>query len=398
MRWPLLLLLLLAPTLPAGADDDGESEIEINEAPPEPEEKDKVPLHERINTAIERGVVWLKKAQKSDGSWGPVVGNKEYGVAEAGPDRDSHVTGPTSFALFTLAKCGVDKRDPVVIKGMTWLKARAKDPGSLDSYEAASLVLCLEATHERSRKLRGRQKERKLKNGTTSAKPAGSKFTTHDWRWMNRMVKRLVVGNSDSTQNPGGGWRYHTANGDQDVSATQFALLGLRAASQAGYPVPVRAYVDALKFIQTMQAENGAFGYRKGEPPNYGMTAAGVASIIICCEQIRLSGKQPPAWTEGAIERGLAYLDRVFSPDRSSARYHFYYLYGIERIGDLLGRREFGGKDWYTRGARYLIGRQDKDGKWVDSSSLRPKDVLGTCFALLFLKRGTAPAVTVSER
>ena len=95
-------MLLSAPMLPAGAEDDEESEIEINEAPPEPEEKEKVPLHERINSAIERGVVWLKKAQKSDGSWGPVVGNKEYGVSEAGPDRDSHVTGPTSFALFTL--------------------------------------------------------------------------------------------------------------------------------------------------------------------------------------------------------------------------------------------------------------------------------------------------------
>ena len=38
-----------------------------------------------------------------------------------------------------------------------------------------------------------------------------------------------------------GGWRYGQANGDADLSATQFVLLAMRAASQAGYPLEKRA-------------------------------------------------------------------------------------------------------------------------------------------------------------
>jgi len=40
--------------------------------------------------------------------------------------------------------------------------------------------------------------------------------------------------------------------------------------------------------------------------------------------------------------------------------------------------------------------RQDGDGKWSDATGYPPTDVLGTCFALLFLKRATPPVVTFS--
>ena len=67
-------------------------------------------------------------------------------------------------------------------------------------------------------------------------------------------------------------------------------------------------------------------------------------------------------------------------------------------VGDLTGRKEFAGKDWYVRGARHLIGAQQADGKWVDQTAFPPRDILGTCYALLFLKRATPPTVTFSER
>ena len=36
-------------------------------------------------------------------------------------------------------------------------------------------------------------------------------------------------------------------------------------------------------------------------------------------------------------------------------------------------------------------------GGWTDRSCMDPEDTLGTCFALLFLKKATLPAVTLSE-
>jgi hypothetical protein len=97
----------------------------------------------------------------------------------------------------------------------------------------------------------------------------------------------------------------------------------------------------------------------------------------------------------------MAWLDKNFDAEQNAGAERpelFYYLYGIERVGDLTGRKEFNGKDWYLRGATLLLDRQEADGKWNDSSGFPPGDVLGTCFALLFLKRATIPVVTVSEK
>ena len=37
------------------------------------------------------------------------------------------------------------------------------------------------------------------------------------------------------------------------------------------------------------------------------------------------------------------------------------YLYGLERVGDLAGRRLIGSHDWYREGADWLLGAQRED-------------------------------------
>jgi hypothetical protein len=54
-----------------------------------------------------------------------------------------------------------------------------------------------------------------------------------------------------------------------------------------------------------------------------------------------------------------------------------------------------GGKDWYFEGATQLIARQRKNGSWNEGGRL---DIVETCFALLFLKRATAPITPSSPR
>ena len=110
--------------------------------------------------------------------------------------------------------------------------------------------------------------------------------------------------------------------------------------------------------------------------------------------------KQPvPGWIDDSIKKGLAHLDTVFVANQNpnKGRHRYYYLYGVERVGDLTGRNEFNGKNWYVRGARLLVGAQDPSGKWIDGGAYRPQDVLGTCYALLFLKRATPPTITSTE-
>ena len=64
--------------------------------------------------------------------------------------------------------------------------------------------------------------------------------------------------------------------------------------------------------------------------------------------------------------------------------WHYYYLYGLERMGALVGVAFLGEHDWYQEGARYLVARQDEEGSWQGGT-----DLSETCFALLFLKRAT---------
>jgi hypothetical protein len=400
-------------------------------------------LQQRINDAIEKGVAWLKKKQDKDGSWGPVRANRHYGEKTpkkpAKPGAWPYVrdpTGPTSWAIYTLSKCGVKKSDPVIKKGVKWIRSGRKElaegasehgqvgqawgPGKAwdvtgdksrhynsTTYESASLIMMIEAMHARSAKLTGKHKSRKLYSKNPLKPPSGSKIPKDDWKWMHDRVVWLTVGRRGKRtikgcQNSGGGWRYSQANGQADLSSTQFCLLGLRAASQAGYPVAKVApncWRYAANYCKSLQTGDGGFGYQKGQGRSASMTACGVGSLVICKEQMLLAGQEPPSWIDDSIKRGLAHLDQVFDATHNAGegggREHHYYLYSVERVGDLTGRTEFAGKNWYVRGAEFLLAHQDGDGKWVQSG-FPPRDVLGTCFALLFLKRATLPVVTPS--
>ncbi|MHC4850044.1 MAG: hypothetical protein ACYTEG_16565, partial [Planctomycetota bacterium] len=66
----------------------------------------------------------------------------------------------------------------------------------------------------------------------------------------------------------------------------------------------------------------------------------------------------------------------------------YYYLYAIERAAVLDRVKRVGVHDWYFEGAAWLLDQQRKHGAWDRKDT---KDDVNTCFALLFLKRATAP-------
>jgi hypothetical protein len=403
--------------------------------------KVKLSLQQQINNAIKNGVDWLKKRQDKDGSWGPVRANSIYGQPDVRGDFIRDELGPTAFAVYALAKCGEKKNSTAVRKGMKFVldqteyvfdvmggkpehkntelqKPDRRNPRVLTTYESAAIVLMIEAVYQESAKLTGRHRKRKLETDNPLKPPSRSRIPKDVWRYMHNRIIHLTVGRrggggargkgsptikgtQNTTGRNTGGWRYGQANGDADLSATQFVLLALRAASQAGYPVEKtapRVWEMAAKYVRSCQDGSGGFRYQvQGGPPTGSMTACGVACLVICREQMELADLPKVPGIDDAIKRGLDWLDQNFTPDRNpGSNHHYYYLYGIERVGDLTGRKEFNKLDWYVRGARLLIAQQDADGKWVDGTAFQPHDVLGTTFALLFLKRATPPTVTES--
>ena len=130
------------------------------------------------------------------------------------------------------------------------------------------------------------------------------------------------------------------------------------------------------------------------------MTAAALASLLICREREHLREEAVSDEVKRAIESAFTALGEHFSPSGNYSAepsrlpaYHFCYLYAVERVGALSRKHLLGGKDWYGLGAKYLLATQKENGSWADPTCMGPQDTLATCFALLFLKRATPPAV-----
>lgn len=457
---------------PVGAQDGGDAEIEIGDgcggAPSDrdtPQDKTKkfggdegprddvdAPkvkhvTQEAINKAIADGVKWLKKHHEK-GFWGPVRANRKYGETEPSGNYVRDELGPTAWAVYTLAKCDVKKSDSDLKRGLNYIlaetefvfdtdgsgkaqyggreklqKSSRKTPRTLTTYENAAIILMIEAVYERSAKLTGKHKKRRLYTDNARKPPSGSKIPKKVWLFMHERIEFLTIGRrrggggrskgkgvwTDGLQTKKGpnrgGWRYGPG-GDGDLSATQFALLALRAASQAGYPVEKVAkdtWRDAANYVMKCQRPDGGFTYQVSSgKPTGSMTGCGVGCLLICKEQMELARSRDPdahapsSKIDDAIRKGMDWLDKNFVANQNpGGKHHYYYLYGVERVGDLAGRKEFNGKDWYVRGAEFLLNNQHADGKWVDATEgFPPRDVISTTLALLFLKRATPPAVT----
>jgi hypothetical protein len=136
------------------------------------------------------------------------------------------------------------------------------------------------------------------------------------------------------------------------------------------------------------------------------MTTAGIACLAIVKERLGETGKLTPALAQrldvGLLD-GLAWLTDTFTVTDNPvvppapAMWHYYYLYGLERVGSLTGVRFVGKNDWYRQGADHLLGAQKKEGGWESAigagkpADNTESDIVQTCFALLFLKRSTTP-------
>jgi hypothetical protein len=126
------------------------------------------------------------------------------------------------------------------------------------------------------------------------------------------------------------------------------------------------------------------WSYTDAGQPYGSMTVGGVGSLAIYHHILGQSWTRDPA-----VRNGVEWIARNFSVTENPGKgtsWYYYYLYGMERAGVLYGTETFGSRVWYVEGARELLSLQKPDGSWGDSPE-------STCFAILFLRRATAPLV-----
>jgi len=223
----------------------------------------------------------------------------------------------------------------------------------------------------------------------------------------------LIIGR----QTTSGGWDYdHRSVGDTSIS--QYAVLGLWEAENAGIAIHPRVWDNAAQFYLSTQSGQGSWNYHRDETTwqeTLSMTAAGVGSLMICQKQltahrraasaqnpylipmlndaqrVRYTVQTTPARLTQGINAGVGWLGKNFttSNDAIIGQSPFYCLYGIERVGALAGRANLGSVDWFDQGARFIIAKQGVDGSFNASHG----NVPNTAWALLFLTKSTAKTI-----
>lgn len=189
---------------------------------------------------------------------------------------------------------------------------------------------------------------------------------------------------------------YNPRPGRWDLSNTQYGALGLRAAAALGVPIERSVWNKIASAIGDEQDTYGGWDYEQGSGSAYAsMTAAGIAVMAICQQQLAGSGDEPK-WIDQRLARGWQWLARneqAIGDPRVRSSYYFHY--GLERAAILCDVQKVGAIDWYAVGAKMLCDEQDTGGGWnsgVDhggGSHLTKGrgEMVPTAFAILFLRR-----------
>jgi hypothetical protein len=334
---------------------------------------------DEVRDAIAAGVRYLKSQQLKDrGNW---------------PDRVGYPGGVTALCTLALLESGEPLNSPAMDKALAYLR-QLGDPQAVYVTALQTMVFC------------------------TAEPKKDMLLIQRNADWLARA--QIMAGER------AGAWTYFSVADTQargDNSNSQFALLGLHEAEQAGGKVDDAVWQRALDYWLSCQRADGAWSYYKAlkdQPetaPTGSMTCAGIGALVIsqgrlsegdarvvdgtircCCEQT----------DDDQLQRALEWLGAKFTVNANPSPAGFgginlgrsglfYYLYGVERVGRLTGRRFLGQHDWYRQGAEMLVQQQDKlSGFWRGEGSGEENPLIATSFALLFLSKGRRP-VAISK-
>ncbi len=316
----------------------------------------------QVERAIRRGVDYLKSRQRGDGSW---------------PGEP----GMTALAALALTTAGVPV-DSLAVTAAHSLLIRSEDHIHHETYTIALKAMAL------------------------GANPV--KYRRAIESYASRLEQSQIQGGARNRQ--AGAWGYQNmggGGGSGDNSNSQYAVLGLYAASEAGIRVSPIVWRRARRYWEDAQCRDGSFAYNTGQPGGGtgSMSCAGISSLLmtglkhheslekLVGNHVEHCGERT---TDPALQHGIDWLSVHFDARANinyGTQWKYYYLYGIERVGRLSGLRYFGQHDWYREGAEELVRLQDTiQGSWQGVGQ-EADPVLATSFALLFLAKGRSPVL-----
>ncbi|MCG3126686.1 MAG: hypothetical protein CHACPFDD_01538 [Phycisphaerae bacterium] len=329
-----------------------------------------------VDDAIARAVRWIRSERHE-------IGWEQEKVQPAGKNFWG---GDTALAVLALLYAGEDPRSDEMASALKFLCEQKLTSVYAYSLRAHTLALVPGQTY------RGR--------------------LTDDVQWLLQSV------NPKGADAPPGSYDYWGRDAENfgkvfDNSNSQYAVLGIWMAADAGIQVPESYWSLVEDHWLSCQLSSGAWSYRREGNEGHAtgsMTAAGLATLFVVLEKAHARdegafngtmspncGKHKEAFeTLAAIERGLDWFGREFAPQNpgGEARWQYYYLYGVERVGRASGRKYFRGRDWFRGAALDLLATQEKEGNWPPTGGEGMwvmTQLRNTCLATMVLCHGRAP-------
>jgi hypothetical protein len=320
----LLLLLVLAPV------------ARSQDLTPPPDSRES----ERRVQGIRRGLDYLARTQRRDGSWGDpergVIGITALGVLAFLAQGNQEGLGP--YSDFPGQGDVVRRAVDFLLKHSTTTARRGKPPGYIFSEKDADSRM----------------------HGHGYATQAliliyGSGRADPEREAELRLKIRLAIDVIEQSQTITGGWGYEPSDATMhEGSVTVTVVQALRLAADAGFVVDREVQERGLKYLRDSQKRDGSFKYsHMAETSTPALTAAALTAMHGFGEYYSRS-----------VDKGLDYLDMAYRyPRRVPWPYysHYYAAQAYYRAGG--ARWSF----WQRSVVPHILDEQRREGFWDDS-------------------------------
>jgi hypothetical protein len=367
--------------------------VAVVPSPVPAQEKKRDDLDKRVEDAVEKGLEWLKRTQAGDGSWSAQGG--QY------PTTMTALAGMCFLMEGSTLKEG--KYSEQIRKAVEWFTAPnrqqpngllgdVRNPTEQSRYmygQGFGTMFLASVYGEEEDKDQRERLEKTLKKAvefickaqTTKKhrKPEGKEVTVGGWGY----VSAADGGNFD------------------EGSVTITAMQGLRAARNAGIPVPKEAIQKATDYLEACTTPKGGviYSYAGGN----GAALAGQERPPITCAAVACSfsagqykGELAKKWIKFCKDNIPIAKGRIAHDEYQNYYFaQFVYVLGDERYGDMFPTEDK--KTWLTwskyREAMYpyILDQQDKtSGSW-SGGYVGPIFATATNLTILQLEKGILP-------
>ena len=291
-------------------------------AQPAPNPRDLLPAG--LEIAIDRGLFFLQKQQKADGSFDAIgPANANTGLALLAFLASGHTPDAGKYGL--TVRAALDYLASQKPEGGYF----GRDDGRMYSHCIVTLALA-EAHGTETDELQRRRVRATLDK-----------------------CLAVLLAAQDVRKDKGseGGWRYEPTSSDSDLSVTAWCTLALRACQNAGLNVPPERFERATTYmLSCYRPQTKVFAYQPGGDGSIAMTAAALLNLHLAG-----AGRSPEA--EGAASLLMQ------KPPKDGERYHYYTLYYVTEAAFQAGDKAWPIL-WKNTCDQLLASQRKDDGSW----------------------------------